>query len=423
MYWLVGTDTIGPPQHEWSVESHVWSGTGSAPQVIIHQLLLNVNRRTNVDTFSLAPNGRVTAVNHRPPTGDERVDLFLQLPHVALLPGTRWSDSLRASGTDPGGAEWYDVDRDYRVVRLIDTLGYHGIADIAADGQIRMRFGFWVDSAAGTAAWIDVIGPVKEHYLFDPARGRLLRRTWSMDLRGKGVAPTGRRDTVPAGLSSDETVARDDSPRAAFLLAPLPGTDTSMSVTAAGSAILLHTTGREDDRITASMTRNDGMVGVARAVFRDHAVSAFSGTWAGDGTMQRIEVAVRSDSLVVHRTAVAETTLPIPPAAAFGIADYGMEELLSPVLLSLPRDGAPRPVAVFRPYPGHWDIDTVAAQARGDGVVFSLGAAGTAGPQTLFFTPDGDYLYRQDADNTRRVPIDSVRQAKLRAAIARMGGG
>lgn len=426
MYWLKGTDTLGAPQHEQSVESHVWSGPPETPRLTIHQLVLNVDRRTSDDTFDLAPDGQVLAINHRPPTGDERVDLLLRLPSRPLRPGTHWSDTLESGGTDPGGREWYDVNRDYRVVRLIDTLGVHGVADIRAVGRIRMRFGFWVDSTSDEAAWIDVTGPETERYLFDPKGGRLLFRTWNMDLRGRGVAPNGHSDTLPAGLLSEETMVRDDSPRTEFLLSPLPGTDTSVSVSADGYPILLHTTARGGQRLTASLTRNDGMVGVARLALQDHAVSGFDASWADSTTFQHIGIVVRHDSLEVHRSGRADTSFAIPPHDIWGIADYGMDELLCPILLPAPRDGSARSIAIFRPYPGHWDTDTVVAHTRADGILFTLHSP-DGFTQTLFVTSDGDYLFGQDSHNARRVPVDSPRQARLKTIIAHaresQGGG
>lgn len=426
MYWVRGADTVGAPQHERSVESHAWRGSAEHPELVIRQLLLNVSRRSASDTFTVVPNGRVEAINHRPPTGAQRVDLLLQLPSTPLVSGTRWSDTVRSTGTDPGGAQWYEVTRAYHVVRITDTLGFRGVADVAAEGTIRMRFGFWTDSAAGKAAWIDVMGPVAEQYLFDVERGRLLRRSWSMDLRGRGVAPGGS-DTVPAGLRSQEVLALADSPRLHFLLAPVPGPDSSVSIrTSDGASILLHTIARAPGHIASSLTRNDGMVGVAAVDLRAGAVTGYSATWADTQATTRLHrISVRPDSLVVTRSGKRDTTLALPGGGRWGIADYAMEELLTPVLLAIPRDGTAHPISVFRPYPGHWDSGTVVAQDRAGLVLVVLRLGEKASPQVLLMTPDGDYLFGEDSDpaKARRVPVNAARQAQLQAALKVLKGG
>jgi hypothetical protein len=172
MYWLKG-DTIGPAQHGHEVESHVWGGSEIHPTLVIRQLSLEVGRRTKTDTFDVAPSGRVEAINHRTPGAASRVDLLLRLPSSPLVLETRWSDTVRVTGTDPGGAQWYEVARDYRVARVFDTVGTRGVADVSASGTIRMRFGFWVDSAAGKSAWIDVTGRLL------PYHQKVIHARWS----------------------------------------------------------------------------------------------------------------------------------------------------------------------------------------------------------------------------------------------------
>jgi hypothetical protein len=423
LYWVRGADTVGAPQHQHSVETHAWRGPTAHPEVVIRQVALDVGRRTTVDTFTLAPDGRVETIGHRQPTSAQRTDLLLRLPASSLTVGTRWSDTVRSAGTDPGGAQGYEVARTYRVVRRVDTLGVRGVADVAAQGTVRYRFGFWVDSAAGRAAWVDVAGPVTEHYLFDVARGRLLRRQWAMDLRGRGVSPAGA-DTVIAGLRSEETLALADSPRLRFLLAPLPGADTSVSFdTERGAAVLLHTVARAPDRIASSLTRNDGMVGVASVAFAAPGgrPRAYEATWADSAPALRTQrVSVRGDSLLVHRSGVRDTAVAIPAAdTAWGVAGYAMEELLTPALLAVTRDGAPHPFAVFRPFPGRWDAVTARAQERAGLVIVVLGFEGAKDPEVLLLTPDGDLLFSENAglQHSRRGPTNAARQARLAAAL------
>jgi hypothetical protein len=423
MYWVRGTDTIGAPRRSRAVEAHSWSGTARAPELAIRQVSLGVDRRTRSDTFAIAPDGRVRAINGAPPTSSSRFDLLLRLPSTPLRAGSTWSDTVGMNGTGPGGAQGYEVTRSYRVVRFSDTLAARGVAHVEARGRIRFRFGFWADSAAGRAAWIDVAGPVTEHYLFDAAGGRLLRREWTMDLRGRGVPPDGA-DTIPAGLRSGQVQVISESPRTRFLLAPLPGADTSVTVRMRDEApILLHTVQREPGRIRSSLSVNDGVSGTASVTFRDGRVEVYEATWA-DSTPRLItrRIEAISRGLVLRRDGAPDTTL-ATPEGSWGVADYSMNELLAPVLLALPRDGAPHPVAVFRPFAMRWDLATAVVANRGGVILAALRVQGSEQPETMVLTPEGDFLFgvSHTDDEARRVPTDAVRQARLRAVTGEMG--
>jgi len=263
MYWLHGADTVGPERHEESVESHVWGGTAAQPELTVRNQLLDVSRRLQRHTFAIAPNGRVRTIDRQPPGASQAVDALLQLPPSPLRAGASWTDTVRATGRDAAGPDLYEVARRYRVQRMLDTLGGHDVADVEAQGTVRYRYGFVANTATGKVAWVDLTGPDSERYLFDTRSGRLLARRWDMHLTGHGVAPDAP-DTVPAGLESSEASTVSDSPLTRFLLDPLPGTDTSITFAMQNKTIiLLHTTARSGKEITASLTRNDGMVGIA----------------------------------------------------------------------------------------------------------------------------------------------------------------
>jgi len=423
MYWLRGADTIGPARHELSVESHAWGGTAAQPEVTVHSQLLDVSRRLQRHVFSLAPNGGVRTVDHRPPDASPTVDLLLHLPATPLTVGTAWTDTVRAGGTDAAGAEVYEVIRTYHVRRMLDTLGARQVADVEARGTIRYRFGFLVDSANRKTAWLDVTGPDTERYLFDTHAGRLVGRRWDMHLTGRGVAPDAP-DTVAAALESAEVVSMSNAPVTRFLLAPLPGADTSITFEMQHrTIILLHTTARSRSTITASLTRNDGMVGVASVDVSGSRITDYRATWSDTSGLRTQGITVRDSSLVLVRQGQRDTSVAIPAGAALGIADYAMNELLAPALLAVPRDGKAHPVAVFRPYSAHWDTGTAMVRSRGGFVVVALDFAGEDRPETLVFGTDGDCLFADNAGpiESRRVPSGAKRFARFQAAMAAFG--
>jgi hypothetical protein len=424
MYWARGADTIGDPVNGISVETHVWSGTRERPAVRVAFQSLATSRFAKSNEYVLTPTGRILTVDGKPPEPGERGDLLMPLPRQPLRVGVRWTDT---TGTGPGkgtvGEEHDETIRAWEVARLFDTLGTR-VADVRAKGTWHMQLSYWADSGQHRVAWLDVKGPVEEHDLFDATRGLLLERAWSMDLRGRGVPPSGAADTTAAGLRSAERMTISDTPRARFLLRPLPGNDTSMTVEMThGSPILLHTVARGANRMTASLCRNDGLVGVAEVEFDGGAPRNYTATWAdtaGSLIVQRLTRA--AGGLVVHRGPGRDTTFSLPNGA-WAVADYGMDELLAPAVLSLPHDGVAHQLAVYRPFPGHWDRGTASVLQRG-GLLITTLRFGTEAPAVLAFTPEGDLLYGENSGPTgsKRFPSDAARQAKLRALLAALGG-
>lgn len=419
MYWLHGSDTVGPQQHELSVESHVWSGSASQPEVTVHNQLLDVSRRLERHVFALAPNGHVRSIDGRRPQASQSVDLLLPLPRAPLRAGTDWTDTVSATGADAAGPELYEVIRRFTVQRIIDTLGAHRVADVLARGTIHYRFGFSVDAAAHKTAWLDVTGPDTERYLFDIDAGRVLARQWDMHLVGHGVPPDAP-DTVPAGLESVEEIVLSNTPATRFRLERVPGADTSLTfIVQSQTIILAHITARGPATITTSLTRNDGMVGVATADVSGSRIAGYRATWADSTGLRTQSITVRGGSLLFVRHGGRDTSVVIPAGASWGIADYAMDDLLAPVLLAVPRDGASHAFAVFRPTSAHWDTGTATARTSGDFVVLALELSGDTRPETLVFTKDGDFLAGENADapGTRRVPSDAKRFARLQAAL------
>lgn len=284
-----------------------------------------------------------------------------------------------------------------------------------------MQLSFWVDSAAGRASWMDVQGPMEEDDLVDIGNGRLVQKSWSMDLRGRGVPPSGNADTVSAGLLSKETMRLEDSPRVRFLMRPLPGNDTSISLDLERNApILLHTEGRDANGLIATLSRNDGMVGVARASFAGDTLISYRAMWSADSGTGVVEQSMTREGarLRVQRTGNRDTVL-VMPNGVWGVADYAMQSLLAPELLALPRDGAAYPLSVYRPYPGHWDLGTAEVQERAGLLLVTLRFTNDA-PEVLVFTPEGDVLYGENSGptKTKRIPLGAARQERLRNFLA-----
>jgi hypothetical protein len=342
----------------------------------------------------------------------------MPLPDRPLRAGVRWTDTTgTGTGNAAGGEERDETIREWHVLRLFDTLGTRA-AEVEARGTWHMKSNYSEDSATHRLSWMDVQGPMEEHDIFDITRGRLIERAWQMDLRGRGVPPSGPPDTVPAGLHSSERVRLSDTPRTRFLLRALPGADTSVTVDTHGTAILLHTIARENGRITSSLSRDDGTVGVAAVEYDGAVPRKYSGSWvdAGDDI---IEQHLRRDGarLLVKRSGAHDTAL-VVPGGAWSIADDAMNELLAPALLSLRRDSVEHPFAVYRPRAGHWDSGTATVQVRAGLLVTTL-KLGSAPPRVLVFSPDGDLLIGLNTEpaDGRRFPMDTERMSRFRTLI------
>src|SRR5207244_7062782 len=227
MYWVRGGDTLSQPMHTVSVEAQRWDRDGQHLVVGVRQLQLDVHRRTKVDTFNITSLGVVQKINGHRPGLDERIDLLPRLPGRALESGVIWADTLRSSESGgPRGDALYFVSRTYRVGRLFDSAGTR-LAEVSAAGLVRYRDSWWVDSLAGKSVSIDVTGPVTERFRSAFRAGRLLDRSWSMDLKGRGTLPgdRGGTDTTTAGLVSAETERVIVPDRAHRLTRALPGPD------------------------------------------------------------------------------------------------------------------------------------------------------------------------------------------------------
>jgi hypothetical protein len=202
MYLLAGNDTVGRPVEPVTIERQRWSEEDGRLVVIVEQETLRPGRSVTTDTLRLDPDGRVVAVDGKAPGLHVRIDFVPRLPAAPLSIGTRWTDTLHVRGDGPAGEHVYEVVREHRAVRMLDTLGA-SVIEIASRGEVHYRDGWWADATETARTWIDVRGPVVERAGYDPARGRLVYRSWWMDLRGMGGAPGPNGEIqLPAGLRS-----------------------------------------------------------------------------------------------------------------------------------------------------------------------------------------------------------------------------
>jgi hypothetical protein len=426
MYWVRGTDTLSQPTHAVSVEAERWEQRkpGADLRVVVEHRDLDVHRRVKQDTFVVAPSGPVRTVNGHAPDMDERVDLLPRLPDRALRARLTWSDTLASSKTAaPGGRKTFSVIRAWRVDRLFDSAGTR-MAAISAAGDLHYRDGWWTDSAASAFVTLDVRGPMTEHALLAITTGQLLERAWSMTLRGTGtISGEHGVDTVPAGLISAETQRTLSSAQAHLLARDLPGNDTSMSYST--GPILLHVVDRHPEEISAAMARNDGLVGTTHARFANGLLVGYQATWTDTLSTRETKLDRVHDSLVIHDSGASDTSVAIP-VRWWAVADYAMNELLVPVFLSHPADGASDSFAVFRPFPRHWDIGVASLRPLGENLVASYRLGTDTAATYLLITRDGDLLMAENSGPTgaQRVPLPgTTRRAQLQTIMDAMQKG
>jgi len=416
MYWVRGGDTVGEPVDAVSVEAQAWRSVGSQLQVAVRQLQLDVNRRSNVDTFAITPFGAVQTINGHAPGLNERVDFLLRLPGRKLAQDVSWSDTLRSTQGGRSGTDLYEVPRTYRVRRLFDSGG-SPFAEITAVGVVHYRHSFWRDSVAGTFVQFDVTGPDTERFVFAVKSGQLLHRTWSMHLTGfaTGMGGAGGPDTVPAGLISGETQDTISRAHAHLLTRSLPGADTAFTIASGGGLILLHTVRRAGDSVEASLGRNDGMLGTARARFAAGIMQSYDALWTDTAaTPRRMSIVLGGDSLRIRDAQGGDTTVVIP-TPWWGVADYAMNEFLVPTYLAHSPDDSSASFAIYRPYARHWDVGVASVRRLGEHFVASYRLGSDSLATFLLITKDGDLLMGENSGPTRaqRVPVGSARRARL----------
>ena len=400
MYFVRGSDTLGPRRIERSIERQVWKADSAGLSVAMTVLRLNITRARSSETFTLSRAGRVALIDGKRPSINSRTDLVPHLPNQPLRQGLQWTDTLTKEGQGPMGEQHYRVLRSYRVARIGDSLGMR-MAWITSSGRVHFRHSWWTDSTAGSYVWIDAEGPMTERFTFDVRGGRLIDLGWEMRLIGLGGEPRaeGGTDTVAAGLNSAYLDRLITSERANLIGRDLVGRDTSWTFNP--GAVLIHTVERRVDTVLSSMARNDGMVGSVSSVYRNGRPAGFRSTWTDStGEVMRVGIAVAGRNLNIqfNDTSITETA----PIGTWGIADYAMQEHLVPVLVTLPT-GIEAPFSIYRPVGQLWDQMTALVRPLKGGFLISLQSKGKE-TQYLVVDSQGDLLYGENSD-----PVKAVR--------------
>ena len=395
LYLVLDGDTTGSPLRALSVEREEWTATDSGFHVIVDDHPLSLSGSITRDTLDVAANGRVRSINGMSEYLRGRHDFVPRFPTPprSLRTGDSWADTVRTEMQGPAGEYTFIVTRRYTVTRQLDSLDRR-MAEIEAQGIVRYRDAFWVDSTAGASVWMDVSGPLDERILFDSERGELVLQAWSMTLKGRG----GRNesaDTVPAGLISAQERVLIASERAELLLRPLPVGDTSVTVRLGAEVgnIFLHTVRRQGDTISSGLLRADGTKGTTHAAYRDGRPTRFRALWTDTSiTPRSITIDRRGDSLAIEDGNGSVTGI---TTSHWAIADYGMPEHLVPLFMSLPLNDTTI-VAVYRPVPAKWDTLTVVTSRAPAGLVVLAQDGQDPAAQTMYIiVDDGDLLFAQ----------------------------
>lgn len=405
LYWVRGQDTLGGgPTRHVGIERHTWSSADGKLLGIVRQYSRDTKRDVKEDTFHVSISGQVLGIRGPGNVPGGRIDLLMPLPTAvkSFAVGQQWADTLRQNSGDENGPQHYIIGRRLAVKAIVDRAG-RTVAEITSTGEVQFRLAFTTDSASGAFVWSDMRGPVEETFHFDVGSGQMLERTWSMDLRGTGGVPNaaGGMDTLPSGLRSRQNMRFVDSSQAKNWIRTLPGNDTTVT-TAENGAVLLHVTDWKGSRVSAAFARNDGVIGTANADYRSGLPVDFVVLWTGP------DFADRTIQLTVFERAVrdtAGTTYPLPEdVQLFAIADFGMDELLAPVVSALPRDGSEHRIAVFRPFTAEWSHATVALREMHGLVLAAVSYDRGSSAEYHLFSVDGKLLYVERNGQGQRLP-------------------
>lgn len=145
----------------------------------------------------------------------------------------------------------------------------------------------------------------------------------------------------------------------------LPSGDTLVTWRADGP-ILYHTAQRSGTTVRAGMFRNDALIGAAEVAWAANGPASFSVRWLGNSPLQ-LQGRVENGQLSLSGARDSRITV---PTGAWAIAEFGMDDLMLPLIDQLSVN--PQPIAVFRPFAGKWDTVTASVSVRGEFRVMQL---------------------------------------------------
>ena len=186
-------------------------------------------------------------------------------------------------------------------------------------------------------------------------------------------------------------------------LGALPPGDTM--VTWHNGPILWHTAAVFADSVKVGLVRRDSMVGVAEVHWKRSAPTRFSSRWTepGKGAVERRGSVSRGRITI---TGSRDTVLRVPESA-WGVADFGMDDQLLPLLVTMPPSVEPLRLIVFRPYTMGWDTLAVTSARRGEILVISVRSGGS--PNRLFVIYEGKLVWLRDvAQQNERRPLEGT---------------
>ncbi len=149
---------------------------------------------------------------------------------------------------------------------------------------------------------------------------------------------------------------------------PLPSGDTLVSWYK--QPILMHLVERTPEHVSEAMIRGEAYLGTASITYQAGQPVSGAVLWtSGDSVAAQVRFTTTSSTLTLEGTTSAQFA---GLTAPWGVADYGMEDLLLPTLSAA--SGTPQPwtVLVYRPFAAKWDTLTVTSEPVSDASLITL---------------------------------------------------
>lgn len=173
-----------------------------------------------------------------------------------------------------------------------------------------------------------------------------------------------------------------------------------------GKPILLHLAQRSPNEVSASMIRGDAYLGTSTVQLANGRPTRAQALWtSGDSVEAQVGITAFADSIRI--TGTTRAAYPVPKEA-WAVADYGMEDLLVPVLSSLGKQPQPWQLLIYRPFAAKWDLVTVTTTALGAGTVYQLADHDGSGNTWLLFSNGAIVHMRRSGQNFERRPLEET---------------